>query len=83
MSERDYSNKYYITSGETHFTVQMEKSGRLSGASGHGQWRIMERVQMYRCTEVQMHRRTVVQTNVAIERMVAVGFRKRDPSLNY
>ncbi len=40
-------------------------------------------VQKYRCTEVQAYRSTVVQTNVAIERMVAVGFRKRDPSLNY
>jgi hypothetical protein len=42
-----------------------------------------ERVQKYRCTDVQKDRSTVVQTNVAIERMVAVGFRKRDPSLNY
>jgi hypothetical protein len=81
MSERDYSNKYYITSGEIQFTVQMEESGMLSGASGHEQWRIMERVQMYRSTEVQkyrsaevqMYRSTDVQTNVAIERMVAVG----------
>ncbi len=66
----------------------MEKAGRLSGASGHEQWRIMETyrstdVQMYRRTEVQLYRSTVAQTNVAIERMVAVGFRKRDPSLNY
>jgi hypothetical protein len=83
MSERDYFNKYYITSGETQFTVQMEKAGRLSGVSGHEQWRIMERVQKYRCTAVQTYRSTIVQTNVAIERMVAVGFRKRDPSLNY
>ncbi len=29
--------------------------------------------------KVQMHRSTVVQTNVAIEMMVAVGFRKRGP----
>ncbi len=40
-------------------------------------------VQKYRSTEVQWYRSTVIQTNVAIERMVAVGFRKRDPSLNY
>ncbi len=40
-------------------------------------------VRTYRSTEVQWYRSTVVQTNVAIERMVAVGFRKRDPSLNY
>ncbi len=78
MSERDYSNKYYITSGEIQFIVQMEKAGRLSGASRHEQWRTMERR-----TEVQMYRSTVAQTNVAIERMVAVGFRKRDTSLNY
>jgi hypothetical protein len=91
MSERAYSNKYYITSGESQFTVQMEESGMLSGASGHDQWRIMARVQLYRSTEVQTYistevqtyRSTDVQTNVAIERMVAVGFTKRDPSLNY
>jgi hypothetical protein len=40
-------------------------------------------VQKYSCTEVQMYKSTVAQTNVALERMVAVGFRKRDPSLNY
>jgi hypothetical protein len=40
-------------------------------------------VQTYRRTDVQWYRSTVVQTHVAIERMVAVGFRKRDPSLNY
>ncbi len=40
-------------------------------------------VQQYRSTEVQTYRSTDVQTNVAIERMVAVGFTKRDPSLNY
>jgi hypothetical protein len=40
-------------------------------------------VQTYRHTDVQTYRSTVVQINVAIERMVAVGFRKRDPSLNY
>ncbi len=66
----------------------LEKAGELSGASGHAQWRIMEMyrstvVQMYRSTEVQWYRSTVAQTKVAIERMVTVGFRKRDPSLNY
>jgi hypothetical protein len=40
-------------------------------------------VQMYGRTDVQWYRSTVVQIHVAIERMVAVGFRKRDPSLNY
>ncbi len=45
-------------------------------------WRCTD-VQTYRRTEVQWYRSTVVQTNVAIERMVAFGFRKRDPSLNY
>jgi hypothetical protein len=50
----------------------LEKAGRLSGASGHEQWRTVE-----------TYRSTVAQTNFAIERMVADGFRKRDPSLNY
>ena len=40
-------------------------------------------VQTYRRTDVQWYRSTVIQIYVAIERMVAVGFRKRDPSLNY
>ena len=40
-------------------------------------------VQMYGSTDVQWYRSTVAQIHVAIERMVAVGFRKRDPSLNY
>ncbi len=35
MSERDYSNKYYIKSGETQFTVPVEEAGTLSGVSGH------------------------------------------------
>ncbi len=61
MSERDHSNKYYITSGEAQFTVQMEEPGMLSGASGHEQWRIMERVQMYRRTVVQSYRSTDIQ----------------------
>ncbi len=49
------------------------------GAIIHGQWRHMEGVQKYSCTEVQLYRCTDVQANVAIERMVAVGLTKRDP----
>jgi hypothetical protein len=79
----DYSNKYYIKSGDTQFTGEklensVEPADRLDGES----WRCTE-VQTYRSTEVQMYSSTVVQIHVAIERMVAVGFRKRDPSLNY
>ncbi len=55
MSERDYANKYYIKSGETQFSVQMEQAGMLSGTSGHEQWKMMERVQKYRRTEVQLY----------------------------
>ncbi len=40
-------------------------------------------VQTYRRTDVQWYRSIVVQIHIAIERVVAVGFRKRDPSLNY
>jgi hypothetical protein len=40
-------------------------------------------VRKCRRTDVQKYRSTVVKIHVAIERMVAVGFRKRDPSLNY
>ncbi len=69
-------------------SVCWRKAGELSGASGHARWRIMEMygstdVQTYRSTDVQWYRSIVVQIHVAIERMVAVGFRKRDPSLNY
>ncbi len=61
------------------------------GARIHEQWRHMEGVQKYRFTEVQTYRSTDVQTyrctdvqtNVAIEKMVAVGLTKRDPSLYY
>ncbi len=38
-------------------------------------------VQTYRRTDVQWYRSTVVQIHVDIERMVAVGFRKRGPKL--
>jgi hypothetical protein len=79
----DYSNKYYIKSGDTQFTGEklensVEPADRLDGES----WR-RTKVQTYRSTDVQWYRSTVVQIHVAIERMVAVGFRKRDPSLNY
>ncbi len=40
-------------------------------------------VRKYRCTDVQKYRCTDIQTDVAIERMVAVGLTKRDPSLYY
>ncbi len=78
----DYSNKYYIKSGDTQFTGEklensVEPADRLDGES----WKCTE-VQTYRSTEVRRYRSTVVQIHVAIERMVAVGFRKRDPSLN-
>jgi hypothetical protein len=77
----DYSNKYYIKSGVNQFTGEklensVEPADMLDGES-------------WRCTGVQTYRRTDVQkysctdTCCYIERMVAVGFRKRDPSLNY
>jgi hypothetical protein len=59
--KRDYSNKYYLKSGETQFTVQMEKTGVNIGVVVHGQWRQMEGVQKYSCTEVRMYRCTDVQ----------------------
>ncbi len=34
-------------------------------------------VQKYSCTDIQMYRCTEVQENVAIKRMVAVGFTKK------
>jgi hypothetical protein len=79
----DYSNKYYIKSGDTQFTGEklensVEPADPLDGES----WRSTD-VQTYRRTDVQWYRSTVVQIHVVIERMVAVGFRKRDPSLNY
>jgi hypothetical protein len=78
-SEHDCFHKYYIKSGETLFTTKMEKTGVNIGARVHGQWRHMEGVQKYDCTEVQPYRCTEVQENVALERMVAVGLSKRDP----
>ncbi len=47
MPEGDYSNKYYIRSGDTQF--YWRKAGELSGASGHDEWRTME---MYGSTDV-------------------------------
>ncbi len=79
----DYSNKYYIKSGDTQFTGEKLENSVESADTVNGEpWRRTE-VQTYRCTEVQWYRSTVVQIHVAIERMVAVGFRKRGPSLNY
>ncbi len=78
----DYSNKYYIKSGDTQFTGEkLENSVEPADTVNGESWRCTE-VQ-YRRTGVQTYRSTVVQIHVAIERMVAVGFRKRDPSLNY
>jgi hypothetical protein len=61
VSERDYSNKYYIENGETPFTAQMEETGVTIRVRIHGQWRHMEGVQKYRRTEVQTYRCTDVQ----------------------
>ncbi len=49
MSEGDYSNKYYIKSGETQL---LEKSVEPADMPNGESWR---------CTEVQMYRRTDVQ----------------------
>ncbi len=83
MPVGDYSNKYYIKRGETQFPGEkLENSVEPADMPDGESWRCTE-VQTYRRIEVQWYRSTVVQSNVAIERMVAVGFRKRDPSLNY
>jgi hypothetical protein len=57
----DYSNKYYIKSGDTQFTGEklensVEPADGLDGES----WRRTE-VQTYRCTEVRMYSGTEVQ----------------------
>ncbi len=79
----DYSNKYYIKSGETRFPGEkLENSVEPADMTDGESWRSTE-VQTYRRTDVQKYRSTAIQIHVAIERMVAVGFRKRDPSLNY
>ncbi len=85
IPEGDYSNKYYIKSGETQFPGEklensVEPADMTDG--NHGDVRKYRRTD-YRSTKVQRYRSTVVQIHVAIERMVAVGFRKRGPSLNY
>jgi hypothetical protein len=59
--ERDCSNEYYIRSGETQFTVQMEKTGVNIGDKVHVQWRHTQGVQKYRCTDVHMYICTDVQ----------------------
>jgi hypothetical protein len=71
----DYSNKHYIKSGDTQFTGEKLENSVESADTVNGE--------SWRRTEVQWYSSTVVQIYVAIERMVAVGFRKRDPSLNY
>ncbi len=57
----DYSNKYYIKSGDTQFTGEklgnsVEPADRLDGES----WRCTD-VQMYRRTDVQLYSGTEVQ----------------------
>ena len=57
----DYSNKYYIKSGDTQFTGEVlensvEPADMLDGES----WRCTE-IQTYRCTDVQMYSGTEVQ----------------------
>ena len=58
----DYSNKYYIKSGDTQFTGEklensVEPADRLDGES----WRCTD-VQLYRRTDVQMYSGTEVQS---------------------
>jgi hypothetical protein len=58
----DYSNKYYIKSGDTQFTGEklensVEPADRLDGES----WRCTE-VQLYRRTDLQMYSGTEVQS---------------------
>ena len=49
----DYSNKYYIKSGDTQFTGEkLENSVEPADTVNGESWR---------CTEVQLYRRTVVQ----------------------
>ena len=61
MSEGDYSNKYYITSGETQFTGEkLENSVETAKMSNGESWRCTE-VQTYRRTDVQMYSGTEVQ----------------------
>jgi hypothetical protein len=61
MSEGDYSNKYYITSGETQFTGEkLENSVEPADMTNGESWRCTE-VQPYRRTEVQKYSGTGVQ----------------------
>ena len=57
----DYSNKYYIKSGDTQFTGEkLENSVEPADTVNGESWRCTE-VQMYRHTEVQMYSGTEVQ----------------------
>ena len=57
----DYSNKYYIKSGDTQFTGEkLENSVELADMMDGESWRCTE-VQTHRRTDVQKYRSTVVQ----------------------
>ncbi len=61
MSGGDYSNKYYIKSGETQFTGEkLENSVEPADMTNGESWRRTD-VQTYRCTDVQKYRGTEVQ----------------------
>jgi hypothetical protein len=61
MPVGDYSNKYYIKSGETQFPGEkLENSVEPADMTEGESWRCTE-VQMYRCTEVQKYSGTGVQ----------------------
>ncbi len=61
MTEGDYSNKYYIKSGETQFTGEkLENSVEPADMTDGEAWRCTE-VQTYRRTEVQKYGGTGVQ----------------------
>jgi hypothetical protein len=61
MSEGDYSNKYYIKSGEPQFTGgKLENPVEPADMTNGEPWRCTD-VQTYRRTEVQKYRSTVVQ----------------------
>ncbi len=58
----DYSNKYYIKSGDTQFTGEkLENSVEPADTMSGDSWRCTE-VQTYRRTEVQMYSGTEVQS---------------------
>jgi hypothetical protein len=61
MPEGDYSNKYYIKSGEMQFTGEKLENSVEPADMTHGEaWRRTD-VQAYRCTDVQKYRGTEVQ----------------------